>query len=88
VRRRFAGGMGRGVEADCESATEMVSSRDRESNLGSSVNVSESISDKGDPGDSSGAIVVNIGTRRQSSCLVNAKYERLGVRKPPARDPK
>jgi hypothetical protein len=73
VRRRFAGGIGRGVEADCESATEMVSSRDRESNLGSSVNVSESISDKDDPGDSSGAIAVIYAHRRQSSCLVNAK---------------
>jgi hypothetical protein len=74
VRRRFAGGMGRGVEADCESATDMVSSRDRESNLGSSVNVSESMSDKDDPGDSSGAIVVNVCTRRQSSCPANAEH--------------
>jgi hypothetical protein len=41
----------------------MVSSRDRESNLGSSVNVSESISVKDDPGDSSGAIAVNICTQ-------------------------
>ena len=58
MRRRLAGGMGSGVEAEWESVTEMVSSLDRESNLGSSVNSSESCSDRVDPGDSSGSIAV------------------------------
>jgi hypothetical protein len=66
VRRRFAGGMGSGVEAEWESVTEMVSSRDRVSNLGSSVNSSESMSDRGDPGESSGAMVVKMCPSRLS----------------------
>ena len=60
MRRRLAGGMGAGGEAEWESVTEMVSSRDRESNLGSSVNSSESMSERGDPGESSGAMVKNV----------------------------
>ena len=73
MRRRFAGGMGRGVEAEWESVTEMVSSRERESNLGSSVNSSESMSERGDPGESSGAMVKKEMLFTTAGCLDECK---------------